>query len=162
MVNHPPLPKDLANPIFACTGMSFWIYLATVILSLPKVIVFVALGTPSSEHSKGAKAGKVVAIGVVVVITCKSTVSLPVCLSVCLGIYPGRDRGEAVHAENFPSHGLVLTLLFLLSAIVFATRWIRKRMAVATKEIEAERAASSSGTVQGDLERGSRPEQDLK
>lgn len=44
--------------------------MVTVIASLPKVIVFVALGTPSSEHSKGARAGKVIAIGVVVVITC--------------------------------------------------------------------------------------------
>lgn len=46
--------------------------MATVIASLPKVIVFVALGTPSSEHSKGARVGKVIAIGVVVVITCTS------------------------------------------------------------------------------------------
>lgn len=49
--------------------MKFWVYMGTVIASLPKVIVFVALGTPSSEHSKGAKAGKIIAIGVVVVIT---------------------------------------------------------------------------------------------
>lgn len=61
--------SDLANPIFSCTGMKFWIYMATVIASLPKVIVFVALGTPSSEHSKGARAGKIIAIGVLIVIT---------------------------------------------------------------------------------------------
>lgn len=60
---------DLANPIFSCTGMKFWIYMATVIASLPKIIVFVALGTPSSEKIKGAKAGKIIAIGVLCVIT---------------------------------------------------------------------------------------------
>lgn len=62
---------DLANPLFACTGMKLWLYMATVVLSLPKNMVFVALGTPASENSKGAKWAKVVAIGVVVVITCK-------------------------------------------------------------------------------------------
>lgn len=51
--------------------MKFWLYMATVIASLPKTIVFVALGTPSSEHSKGARAGKVIAIAVLVVITCE-------------------------------------------------------------------------------------------
>lgn len=45
---------------------------------------------------------------------------------------------------------------------VFATRWIRRKMAIATKEIEAERAASSSGNVQGDLEMGDRLNQELK
>ncbi|KAJ4388105.1 hypothetical protein N0V93_008710 [Gnomoniopsis smithogilvyi] len=100
--------------------MKFWIYMATVIASLPKVIVFVALGTPSSEHSKGARAAKIVAIGIVVVIT------------------------------------------------LFATRWIRQKMAIVTKEIEAERAVAgggSPGTVPGDVEMGnnnSRTEQDLK
>lgn len=73
---YPTKLLDLANPIFACTGMKFWIYMVTVIASLPKVIVFVALGTPSSEHSKGARAGKVIAIGVVVVITRTYTSSL--------------------------------------------------------------------------------------
>lgn len=63
--------SDLANPIFATTGMKLWIYMATVVASLPKVIVFVALGTPSSEHSKGARAGKIIAIGVLIVITCE-------------------------------------------------------------------------------------------
>lgn len=39
---------------------------------------------------------------------------------------------------------------------VFATRWIRKKMAVATKEIEAERAAAGlPGAVQDDVEMGS-------
>lgn len=55
--------------------------MVTVIASLPKVIVFVALGTPSSEHSKGARVGKVIAIGVVVVITCMYTPSPPLSLS---------------------------------------------------------------------------------
>jgi hypothetical protein len=72
--------------------MKFWLYMTTVILSLPKSLVFVALGAPSSEGSKGTKVGKVIAIGVVVAIT------------------------------------------------IFASWWIRKKMAIATKEIEAERA----------------------
>ncbi len=49
--------------------MKFWLYMATVILSLPKSMVFVALGTPSSETTKATKYAKVVAIGVVVAIT---------------------------------------------------------------------------------------------
>ena len=49
--------------------MAFWLYMTTVILSLPKSMVFVALGTPSSENSKGTKFAKVIAIGVLVVIT---------------------------------------------------------------------------------------------
>jgi hypothetical protein len=49
--------------------MKFWLYMITVILSLPKSIVFVILGTPSSENSKAAKFAKVIAIGVVVIIT---------------------------------------------------------------------------------------------
>ncbi len=49
--------------------MAFWLYMITVILSLPKTMVFVALGNPSSENSKGNKYAKVVAIGVLVVIT---------------------------------------------------------------------------------------------
>lgn len=66
---------DLANPLFSCTGMKFWVYMTTVILTLPKQIVFVILGSPSTQNSKGAKAGKIVAIAVVVVITCKSCVA---------------------------------------------------------------------------------------
>lgn len=42
--------------------------MTTVILSLPKSIIFVALGAASSEHSKGAKVGKVIAVGVLVAI----------------------------------------------------------------------------------------------
>lgn len=61
---------DLANPLFSCTGMKFWLYMSTVILSLPKSIVFVILGTPSSENSQAAKYAKVIAILVLVVITC--------------------------------------------------------------------------------------------
>jgi hypothetical protein len=63
------LCADLANPLFSCTGMKFWLYMTTVILSLPKSIVFVALGSPGSEHSKGAKVGKVIAIGVLIAVT---------------------------------------------------------------------------------------------
>lgn len=43
--------------------------MVTVVLSLPKSMVFVALGSPSSKNSKAAKYGKVVAIAVVVIIT---------------------------------------------------------------------------------------------
>jgi hypothetical protein len=57
--------------------MKFWLYMATVILSLPKSIVFVALGSPGSEHSKGAKYGKVVAIGVLIAVTRKFTSPQP-------------------------------------------------------------------------------------
>lgn len=113
--------------------------MATVIASLPKVIVFVALGTPSSEHSKGARAAKIVAIGVVVVITCAFSLHTTM-VSEC----------PCLFFTNFTT--------------VFATRWIRRKMAVITKEIEAERAAGSSGTLQGggDVEMGNRTDQDLK
>ncbi|CAN8105041.1 unnamed protein product [Discula destructiva] len=116
VIRYSIVPPHLANPIFACTGMKFWLYMATVILSLPKVIVFVALGTPSSEHSKGARVGKVIAIGVLVVIT------------------------------------------------LFATRWIRQKMAVATQEIGAERAAMPSGFFgrEGDVEMGNGTTQNVK
>jgi len=43
--------------------------MATVVLSLPKSMVFVALGSPSSKNSKAAKWGKVAAIAIVVIIT---------------------------------------------------------------------------------------------
>ncbi|TVY54726.1 Golgi apparatus membrane protein TVP38 [Lachnellula cervina] len=69
VIRYSIVPPHLANPLFSCTGMTFWVYMATVILSLPKSMVFVALGSPSSEGSKAAKWGKVVAIGVVVLIS---------------------------------------------------------------------------------------------
>jgi hypothetical protein len=62
--------------------MKFWLYMTTVILSLPKSMVFIALGTPSSESSKGGKYAKVAAIAVVVAITSeysrKAIIMLPV------------------------------------------------------------------------------------
>lgn len=64
---------DLVNPLFSCTGMKFWVYMTTIILFLPKAIIFVALETPSSEHSKGAKVGKVIAVAVLVAVTCKQS-----------------------------------------------------------------------------------------
>lgn len=45
-------------------------------------MVFVALGSPGSEHSKGAKYAKVVAIGVVVAITSKYSRKVNIMLSV--------------------------------------------------------------------------------
>lgn len=65
----------------------------TVVLSLPKQIIFVVLGDPSSKGKTGAKIGKVIAVGVLVLIT------------------------------------------------LFGTRWIYRRIAIAKKEIEAERNA---------------------
>lgn len=106
--------------------MKFWIYMTTVILSLPKQIVFVALGSPSTQNAKGAKAGKIVAIAVVVVITGKSSVA------------PGARRLRGRLADG---------------SAVFASRWIRRKVAVATKEIEAERAATTA-PASGDEEFG--------
>ncbi|KAJ5050811.1 uncharacterized protein L3040_002680 [Drepanopeziza brunnea f. sp. 'multigermtubi'] len=69
VIRYSIVPPHIANPLFACTGMKFWLYMATVILSLPKSMVFVALGSPSSKNSKTAKYGKVAAIVIVVIIT---------------------------------------------------------------------------------------------
>ena len=93
----------------------------TVILSLPKSIIFVILGTPSSENSKGAKYAKVIAIGVVIAITGRYPQKKPIALSI--------------------------PTLLIFTIEVFASIWIRKKMAIAIKEIEAERAVS-----QGDEE----------
>lgn len=43
--------------------------MGTVVLSLPKQIIFVVLGTPSSENSKGARYAKVIAILILVLVT---------------------------------------------------------------------------------------------
>lgn len=94
VIRYSIVPPHLANPLFSCTGMNFWLYMVTVILSLPKSMVFVALGSPSSKNSKAAKYGKVVAIAVVVIIT------------------------------------------------VFASIWIRKKMAIATRQVEQDRGIS--------------------
>lgn len=51
--------------------MKFWLYMVTVILSLPKTMIFVALGNSDSETSKVAKYGKILAILVVVGISSK-------------------------------------------------------------------------------------------
>lgn len=103
VIRYSIVPPHLANPLFACTGMKFWLYMTTVFLSLPKSVVFVALGTPSSEGTKATKYGKVVAIVVVVAIT------------------------------------------------IFASIWIRKKMVIAIKAIEAERAMQE-GVIEGDEE----------
>jgi hypothetical protein len=103
--------------------MKFWLYMITVILSLPKSMVFVALGTPSSEGTKATKYGKVVAIGVVVAIT-----SMHPCSSF-LPILP----------------------LLIVNLVVFASVWIRKKMVAAIKDIEAERAMQESA-IEGDEE----------
>lgn len=67
--------------------------MVSVILSLPKQIIFVVLGDPSSKGKTGAKIGKVIAVAVLVLVT------------------------------------------------LYGTRWIRKRLVIATREIEAERNA---------------------
>jgi hypothetical protein len=108
--------------------MKFWLYMVTVILSLPKTIVFVVLGSSTSQNSKAAKWGKVVAIGVVVIITRK----------LC------RVSKYAV--------GFGLTNY---SPVVFASIWIRKKMAIATEMIEAERGITHDDDEQvGDEELG--------
>lgn len=45
----------------------------SVVLSLPKQIIFVVLGDPSSKGKTGAKIGKVIAVGVLVLITLYGT-----------------------------------------------------------------------------------------
>jgi len=67
--------------------------MVSVILSLPKQIIFVVLGDPSSRGKTGARIGKVIAVAILVLIT------------------------------------------------LYGTWWIRKRLLIATKEIEAERNA---------------------
>lgn len=67
--------------------------MVSVILSLPKQIIFVVLGDPTSKGKTGAKIGKVIAVAVLVIVT------------------------------------------------LYGTRWIRKRLLIATKEIEEERNA---------------------
>ncbi|CAD6571353.1 MAG: Tlg2-vesicle protein [Cyphobasidiales sp. Tagirdzhanova-0007] len=91
VIRYSIVPPHLANPLFATTGMSFFVYMASVILSLPKTIVFVALGNPNNSHKASIKVGKVIAFGVLALVT------------------------------------------------LFASWWIRKRINIATKEIEAER-----------------------
>ncbi|KAK9900402.1 hypothetical protein P389DRAFT_11847 [Cystobasidium minutum MCA 4210] len=93
IIRYSVVPPHLANPIFATTGMSFGLYMLTVVLSLPKQIIFVVLGDPSAKGKTGAKIGKVVAVGVLVIVT------------------------------------------------LLGTRWISRRIAIAKKEIEAERNA---------------------
>jgi len=56
--------------------------MATVILSLPKSMVFVALGSPGSENSKATKYGKVVAVGVVIAISGKYSQTFNIVLPV--------------------------------------------------------------------------------
>lgn len=108
---------DLANPLFACTGMKFWLYMTTVIISLPKSIIFVALGAPSSENSKGVKVAKVIAIGIVVLIS-------------------GESFGFVVLVM------LAVPNILTVTPTVYASFWIRKKLKIATKDIEAERAIS--------------------
>lgn len=94
VIRYSIVPPHLANPLFACTGMKFWLYMVTVLISLPKQIIFVILGSPSNQSSQGAKWAKVIAIGVLVIIT------------------------------------------------IAASYWMRKKLAAATAEIEAERGVS--------------------
>ena len=91
--------------------------MVTVFLSLPKSLVFVALRLPSLKNSKAAKYGKVIAISVVVIITSTSPPKL------------------------------LISILLTKPRKVFASVWIRKKIAIATKEIEAEH-----GISQGDEE----------
>ena len=45
--------------------------MVTVVLSLPKQIIFVVLGSPNNKGKTGAKVGKVIAFGVLAIITRK-------------------------------------------------------------------------------------------
>lgn len=96
--------------------MSFWLYMVSVVISLPKQIVFVALGNPDKEHTTGAKVGKVIAVGVLCVISRKSRPSPP--LTVC-------------HVNKLADAGGLYT--------VWASRYIRRAIAVKKAEVEAER-----------------------
>ncbi|KAH8900549.1 hypothetical protein GQ53DRAFT_633129, partial [Thozetella sp. PMI_491] len=69
IIRYSIVPPHLANPLFSCTGMPFWLYMSTVILSLPKTIIFVILSSPDLQNSTGAKVGKYAAITVLVIIT---------------------------------------------------------------------------------------------
>lgn len=69
IIRYSIVPPHLANPLFSCTGMPFWVYMTTVILSLPKTIIFVILSSPDLQNSTGAKVGKYFAIAILVAIT---------------------------------------------------------------------------------------------
>lgn len=56
--------------------MSLWLYMFTIILSLPKQIVFVILGYPSTKDDKGATAAKIVAISGLILVTIWGTIWL--------------------------------------------------------------------------------------
>jgi hypothetical protein len=56
--------------------------MTTVILSVPKSIIFVALGASSSEHSKGVKVAKVIAVGVLLAVTSRCSLKLDIILSI--------------------------------------------------------------------------------
>lgn len=53
--------------------MAFWLYMVTVILSLPKTIIFVILGSPGNKSSKTNQLAKIAAVGVIVLITSTSS-----------------------------------------------------------------------------------------
>jgi hypothetical protein len=91
--------------------MPLWIYMGTVFLSLPKQIIFVVLGTPSSENSKAAKYAKIIAIIFLVFITSK----------------------------YFPNIVVLFSTVLIWTLKVLASRWIRPRIRQATQEIEVER-----------------------
>lgn len=64
--------------------MSFFLYNLTVFLSLPKTIIFVALGNPNNSGKHGVTIAKVIAFGVVAIVTCEcreKAVSFLICTS---------------------------------------------------------------------------------
>lgn len=64
------MPIDLIYMLHTTADFAIYRYMASVILSLPKNIVFVALGNPSN-NSRGVKVAKVIAVGILVLVTRK-------------------------------------------------------------------------------------------
>lgn len=57
------------SAVFAILNLLPSRYMTTVVLSLPKQIIFVVLGDPSLKDNKGATVAKVVAIIILILIT---------------------------------------------------------------------------------------------
>lgn len=69
------MPGHITNPLFATVGISFWVYMITIVLGLPKQLVLTALGYPNlnSGHQGGVRAAKVIAFAVLIVVSIIAT-----------------------------------------------------------------------------------------
>lgn len=103
IIRYSIIPPHLANPLFASTGMAFWLYMITVILSLPKQIVFVYLGNPANTGKTGAKVGKVIAIGVLVIITLAGSWYLHKKMAIARAEIEAERAAMAKQTEGFAS-----------------------------------------------------------